>query len=58
MGTEELLRARFTKHPEKSVNGNTSLDDELISLISDDPDLDRIFNTDFDKCMDSKSTYL
>jgi hypothetical protein len=58
MATEELLKTKFNKHPEYSINGNTSLDDEFISLIICKPELNGLINTEINKCMDPFSIYI
>lgn len=58
MATEELLKTKFNKHPEFSINGNTSLDDEFLYMIVNDPHLDCLINMDIDKSTDPLSIYV
>ena len=57
MSTEESLKNRFTKHPEFSINGHTSLDDEFAYMIADDPELDRLIGTDTDRSINPGFIY-
>ena len=57
MATEDLLENRFKQHPEFSINGNTSLDDEFISLIRADQELDGLINKDVDNSGDPSLIY-
>jgi hypothetical protein len=49
MTSAEWLRKRFNKLPEKSVDGNISVDEELISLILSNPNLDTNININPDQ---------
>lgn len=49
MTSSEWLRKRFNKLPENSVDGKISVDDELISLIISNPDLDTHININPDQ---------
>jgi len=49
MATEKSLKNKFNKHPELSINGNTSLDDEFMYIIENNPELDCLIATDTDR---------
>jgi hypothetical protein len=53
----ESRKTGFNKHPEFSINGNTSLDDELIYMIQGDKELCRLIETDINRCINPSSTY-
>jgi hypothetical protein len=57
MAIEESLKNRFDKHPEFSINGNTSLDDEFTYMIADNSELDCLIATDTDRSIDPCSIY-
>ena len=57
MTLTESLRNRYNKHPESSINGNTSLDDEFISLIENDSELGGLIKKDIDNSGDRSSIY-
>lgn len=57
MATEDSLENRFNKHPETSTNGNTSLDDDFIYILQQDPELGNLINKDIDKSRDPASIY-
>ena len=57
MTTEDSLEKRFNKHPEPSINGITSLDDEFISIIRSKPDLDGLIEKGIDNSEDPSSIY-
>src|SRR5208283_3638064 len=57
MTTEDSLEKRFNKHPEPSINGTTSLDDEFISIIEDNLELGGLIKKDIDKSEDPSSIY-
>jgi|GEM_PF-3057989 hypothetical protein len=54
---DELLKTRFNRHPEFSINGNTSLDDEFTYMIATDPELDCLIKTDIDRSINPRFTY-
>jgi len=54
---DELLKTRFDRHPEFSINGNTSLDDEFTYMIANDPELDCLIKTDIDRSINPRFTY-
>jgi hypothetical protein len=58
MVTEESLENRFNQHPETSINGNMSLDDEFMHMIANDPELDFLINMDVDRNINPCSTYM
>jgi hypothetical protein len=58
MVIEESIENRFRKHPEFSINGRTSLDDELVYMITSDQELDRLIKTDVDRNIDPCSIYI
>jgi putative DNA primase/helicase len=52
MTSTKSLRNRYNKHPELSMSGNASLDEEFISLIENDSELDDLVEKDADKSSD------
>lgn len=57
MTLPESIKNRFNKHPEPSINGNTSLDDEFISLLGNDSELDDLIKKDIKNSGDPSSIY-
>jgi hypothetical protein len=57
MTKEDSLEKRFNKHPERRINGNVSLDEEFISLLENDSELDGLIKTDIDNSGDPGSIY-
>lgn len=55
---EDLLEIRFNRHPEFSIYGNTSLDDEFIRMVMNDPELDCLISTDINKSINPCSIYI
>jgi len=55
---EDLLEKRFNKHPDPSINGHTSLDDEFMYMITSDPDLGCLIDTDIDQSINPCSIYM
>ena len=58
IATEDLPEIRFSKHPEFSIYGNTSLDNELIYMMTNDPELDCLISTDINKSINPCSIYI
>jgi hypothetical protein len=58
MDTEDLLVIRFNKHPEFSINGKTSLDDEFMYMIAIDPELECLIETDVYRSINLCLTYM
>jgi hypothetical protein len=48
----------LNRHPEFSVYGNTSLDDEFTYMIATDPELDCLINMNIDQNINSCSIYI
>jgi hypothetical protein len=53
----ELLKNRLGKHPEFSIHGHASLDDEFMHMIGDDPELDCLIGIDTDRSINPCSIY-
>jgi hypothetical protein len=47
---QTILLERFNRHPEQAAGSNVSLDNEFVSLIIQDSELDGLINTNFDGC--------
>ena len=54
--TKSLIN-RYNKHPETSINGNISLDEEFISLIENDSELGGLIKKDIDNSGDPSLVY-
>ncbi len=57
MTLTESLQNRYNKHPETSINGNISLDEEFISLIENDSELGGLIKKDIDNSGDPSWGY-
>ena len=57
MTLAELLKARFNRHPELSICGKVSLDDEFIYMIIGDQELECLINTNINKIRDPGLIY-
>src|SRR5208337_509417 len=53
----ESLETRFNKHPETSINGNTSLDDDFTHTIATEPELACLLKIDIDRSLNPQIIY-
>jgi hypothetical protein len=53
----ESLETRFNRHPEFSINGNTSLDDEFLHMMANDHELDLLIAKEIDRSLNPYIIY-